>query len=240
MNKQWQLIIIVGFLVLAGLWPAPAQAQTETAARLWIEIADTAVLPGETVTAVVHVANNTPIYGADIQLTFDPALLVVVDVDAATEGVQAQPGDYLDTGQAFVLRHQVDNAAGTVAFALTLLRPATAVTGEGRLLTVTFQVVGSGETAVQLTRGLLGTPDGETVAPQLADGRVAITPAAAVPAPAEKSDQPANEVATQSTALPQATAVGGAGWLPWLAALLLVGGLLVVGWRWRQRPLASR
>lgn len=142
---------------------------------MWVQLSEAITQSGQLVTAVVWVENDSPIYGVDMQLTFDPAQLQVVDVDTTTDGVQVQPGDYFDMNQSFVLRHLVDNETGTVDFALTLLRPAVAVTGNGRLVAVTFRAVGAGEAAIQLTRGMLGTVDGEVLMPHVENGRISIS-----------------------------------------------------------------
>lgn len=239
MNNQGRLIVLLGWFVLLGLWVMPSLAQAEEESHVWVQFSETAAQPEQLVTAVVMVENRSPIYGADIQLTFDPTQLTVVDVDAATDGVQVQPGDYFDMNQAFVLRHLVDNEAGTVDFALTLLRPAVAVTGSGRLVTVTFRAVGAGEADVQLTRGMLGTADGAVLMPYVENGRISITASPAANTSQEVSV--AGKADTTNTENVAANSTDGltaqSGWL-WfgLLGVLLLGGLGVLAWRKRPLP----
>ena len=74
------------------------------------------------------------LYGADVQLRFDPAVLEVVDADDAVEGVQLQLDPFLDTDM--VINNVVDNDAGTTWYALTQLNPSPPRSGDGRLFSL--------------------------------------------------------------------------------------------------------
>jgi hypothetical protein len=152
---------------LAQAAPAPAGAAV---VRL-----DPPVLtlgPGEEASATVVFDSAEEIYGAELSLRFDPAVVEVVDADAAREGVQAQAGPWLRDG--FVAVNRADNAAGALDFAGTLMRPAPAVSGSQVIATFTVRARGSGSATLDLTRAILATRDGVPLNSSVEPGRVAV------------------------------------------------------------------
>ena len=85
------------------------------------------------------------LYGFELQLTFDPAVVEVVDADASSPGVQIGPGDFLSPD--FVVQYRADNQAGKVEFVVTQLNPSPAKSGSGALLTVPFRGLAAGRTS---------------------------------------------------------------------------------------------
>lgn len=90
---------------------------------------------GEVATVEVQARGAQGLYGADVRLVFDPALLEVVDADPDKPGVQVEGG--LPGGWEAVNR--ADNEAGTVVYAATLLNPAPPVDGDVTLIRVAFR-----------------------------------------------------------------------------------------------------
>ena len=74
---------------------------------------------GQMTPLVVTVADVEGLYGFELHLRFDPAVLEVSDADAGTPGVQLEVGDFILAD--FVAQNRVDNQAGTADFAVTQL-----------------------------------------------------------------------------------------------------------------------
>jgi len=88
------------------------------------------------------------LYGLDVRLEFDPALLEVLDADDGKDGVQVSPGQI--PSPDFVVRNEADNASGTLWYAVTQLNPRDPASGSGVVCTFSVRglVDGSGEIRV--------------------------------------------------------------------------------------------
>jgi hypothetical protein len=156
--------------------------------------------PGDQGAVTVRVDNVQGLYGAEVHLAFDPAMLEVVDADPAAAGLQVKPGDWLKDG--FVAVNKADNAAGAVDFAVTLLNPAPAITGSGALFSVTLRAKANGNSALRVASALLASKEGTKISATLQDGAVAVSAAGQAPAGVP--------VAATAAAAPGGVPVGGA------------------------------
>ena len=132
---------------------------------------------GEAVEMELKVENVSDLYSFSIIATFDPTLLQVRDANPNESGIQLHPGDFLDTAKQFVLINQVDNDNGTIELSVTQTHPAQAKSGSGVLGTITFESIGEGNSAIQLTQVQLvddSSPDPQLIAANRQDGRVII------------------------------------------------------------------
>lgn len=129
---------------------------------------------GERFDVDVLVQNVTNLYGVDLRIEFDPAVLRVVDANADTPGVQIQNGDFLDSSRAFVVPQQVDNEHGTIQYGFTQLSPATPRSGDGRLARITFEVIRDrgGLTPITLRAASLLDSNAELIPATLQSGTV--------------------------------------------------------------------
>ena len=98
------------------------------------------------------VADVTDLYGADVQLRYDPSKLQVEDANPRLEGIQIAPGPFLAADERFIVTNKVDATAGLITFVVTLLNPAPPVSGEGVLATIAFRILGDGPYAVEIVR----------------------------------------------------------------------------------------
>lgn len=168
MTRRWQerragaaallaAVLLWGVAIL--LVTAPASA-ADTSVTLNAGTQTLAV--GEEVAVEVVIADAVDLYGASVHLTFDAAVLEVVDADPGLDGVQVLPGSFPGpSGQpGDILVNVADNAAGTVDYGYTLLDPAPPVSGSGVLATVRFRGIGEGSSAVALAAALWGTAGG--------------------------------------------------------------------------------
>jgi hypothetical protein len=177
-------------VLLLMILALPLAVRADGEGLLRLSASDTNLEVGQEVTVDVLVEDAPTIYGADVRLVFDPSALEVVDADENTDGVQLQPGNFIDAEKSFVLQHGADNEAGTIDYALALLNPAPAVEGDGTLVRITFLAKAEGQTTITIEDGLFGTKTGETIAPALDSIDITIVAEGSGPGPiAELVDQ---------------------------------------------------
>jgi hypothetical protein len=128
---------------------------------------------GGTSTADIFIDNVTGLWGAEIQLQFDPTLVQVQDADPGTEGVQIQAGSF--PAPDFVAENEVDNAAGIVNYAVTQLAPKEPANGSGLLASITFQGVSQGNSVLTLSVVELTTNQGQPILATSQGDQTAVT-----------------------------------------------------------------
>jgi LysM repeat protein len=112
----------------------------------------TTTLPVGGVAAVdIKIVGVTNLYGVEVRLSFDPTKLSVQDAVQFQTGIQIQPGTLPNPSDGFVAVNSVDNAAGTIVYAITLLAPAAPVSGSGTLARITFRGLANGQVNVIFT-----------------------------------------------------------------------------------------
>ncbi len=151
--------------VSAGPTPTPTNTPTVTptptptatpSTLVRIEPISQMVGVGVTTTADIRIENVTNLYGAQVNLTFDPSILQVVDSNPGQPGVQIQEGTFPDpsSGAGSVVQ-SVDNVAGTITYAVTLISPAPPVSGSGVLATIVFTGTSTGTSNIHFTSAQL-------------------------------------------------------------------------------------
>jgi hypothetical protein len=153
-----------------------ADARATTLAGLHVSPPFSTVTKGDWITVTVALDRVEDLYGADIRLSFDPALLQAVDADPNQPGVQVQHGDLLDPRQAVVLRDTADNEAGTAHVALSLRKPALPVSGSGVLFSIAFRAQGCGSAPLHVVRATLASGDARSIPVTVTGGWVSVLP----------------------------------------------------------------
>ncbi len=202
MKLQRNTLILLISLTLFVILPALAQAANP---RLRLETNEQSFSVNQEMTVDVFVEDAASVYGTEVSLLFDPAVLEVVSINH---------GDFLSDdpdNQAFILQNEADNDLGRVNYALSLLNPAPPVDGSGLLLQITFQIKAEGDTQLQFENGLFGTQTGEEISPALEGLNVTIgsnAPAAQAEAPQVQAEvsQPAVEARPEQRVRPAETA----------------------------------
>lgn len=194
MNKR---IVIV--TILAALWLALPAAAATTVITLGNGGLD--VPAGETATLLVSVAEVQNLYGIEIHLRFDPAVVQVADADTSTDGVQVAAGDFLSAD--FVAQNLADNQAGTIDYAVTQINPSEPKSGSGTLLAIQFQGVGAGRASlVEVADQILSTLDGEIIPATVVSGQLRVggsMTSGATAAPPSATGSPAGTPSTAAT-----------------------------------------
>jgi hypothetical protein len=135
------------------------------------------VVVGSTVDVAVRIDDASDLYSASFHLTFDPAVLEVVDADPSRDGVQIFPGTFPGPSQG--PGDVVANTAGTVDYDFTLLPPALAADGSGVLATIRFRGKSVGSSDLTMTSVELWDYPNEPVTAASTDGSVDVTEAVA-------------------------------------------------------------
>lgn len=163
------LFTLVLLLAAAGVMPAAAQTPR---AELSIIPGEGQTVKGEILEVGVQIKNVTDLYGMDMTLNFDPAVVEVVDANPSLAGDQVSLGVFLEGGMAVI--NQADNAAGSVHFVMTQLNPAEPKSGSGNLLVIRFRGKQPGTSPVTLVDAQLATRDGESIDSSRQDGQIRV------------------------------------------------------------------
>lgn len=135
----------------------------------------------EEVEVAVWVNNVLGLYGADIELTFDPAVLEVVDFDPGTPGVQLEIV-YGFFNPGWILFNTADNTAGTIHFLGVQLNPTPPANGSGALVNIHFRAKSASVSSpLHFTRTDMSTRDGFMIPNTPVDGTVSTEPPAGSP-----------------------------------------------------------
>jgi len=168
-------------LLLAMVFSTSASYGLAQGTTLSIDPASNTVAVGAATTVDIHIANVTGLSGIDVDLTFDPALLEVVDADSSKDGVQIQLGTFLSPD--FVQANAVDQAAGTISLAFVRTPPRDPVSGSGDLATITFRGKANGASAVAFAGVALSDENGANINATAQVGYIAVGAPSASPTP---------------------------------------------------------
>jgi len=164
---------------------------------------------GQTVDLAIEVVSVQGMYGFDVDLSFNPSAVEVVDADPDLTGVQVSMGTFMDSG--FMIINQADNVAGTLRFAMTQLNPSTAKSGTGNLVVMRFRGKQTNPTSeVMLNSVKIAQPDGTKIPTSPISGQIQVvqnvpgptntgvpTQGAGTPMPTESTVAPVINTATR-------------------------------------------
>ncbi len=145
--------------------------------------ASSTVAPGEVVAIEIQVRDVVDLYGVDVTLTFDAARLEVEDADGDPgNGVQIEPGDFLDPAQGYLVTNEADNATGQVRYVFALMAPAAPASGSGVLARITFRARSPGSSTLDVN-ALLVNFDAQSIPVAVSGGRITVSGDTATPLP---------------------------------------------------------
>jgi hypothetical protein len=199
MNRLTHIIWLLLIAWILTAWTADIAAQSPTLVHL--EPAEVLLPVGETTRLTIGIAGATDLFGLELYLVYDPAVIQVLDDDAGREGVQLTPGDMLDPVRGFMVINAADNEAGELAYAMTLLAPAEAVSGDGILATFDIQALSNGTSPLILS-AILASADGAALPVTVEGGQVTV-------GDGEASETPAQTPTATAAGATAVTPVGG-------------------------------
>lgn len=165
MKFRFLPVVLLGILCLSWVtWDrVSASGEPGPAAPTLVSVhpASGVIRRGEIVRVEVWVENVSELYGADIQLQFDPLDFRVIDANPGLDGVQIKlRSDLLQAG--FVIHKEADNQAGTIWYANSQSNPAPPASGSGALFEFFMIAQGEGASALAISSQQLsdrsGTP----------------------------------------------------------------------------------
>jgi hypothetical protein len=176
LNRRDLLLVLAGFLFpLVLLTAAPGRAQEIQETMVRLNPPSLQVGLGASAEVAVEVVDVQELYGFELQLVFDPHVIVVVDADPGRDGIQVRPGDFLDPG--FIAVNRVDNESGVIEFAMTQLNPSEPASGSGRLVNFLVRGMRAGASApLTPVHALLARRDGMEIPATLVPGAVEVGP----------------------------------------------------------------
>ena len=165
------IITAIAVLLAALVAVGPATAQEPVVVR--VAPANLTLAVGGTSDVAVEIVDVEGLYGFDVQLSFDPAKVEVVDADPDKPGVQVSLGRMLDSGMS--VRESADNVAGTIHYAMTQLNPSEAKSGTGNLIVIKLRGKAAGNTNLTITSVDLAKRDASAIPSSLQGGVVTVT-----------------------------------------------------------------
>lgn len=221
-GARWRLAALAAlssaFGLVAGIAmpasPALASPALQGGATVTISPPDGTVACGNNVTVDVRVNDVTGLYGIDFRISYDPAVVEVVDANPAAPGVQIQAGTFPDVsgGRGLIQVNSVDVGTGTISYAATLINPTPPEAGtSGIAAQITFRGVAAGSSDIEFTSVLLSDQPARPIQAVPVDGSLTVTcdggpPPTNTPVPGQPT---ATTVPGQPSATPLPTQVGG-------------------------------
>ncbi|MCB0195411.1 MAG: LysM peptidoglycan-binding domain-containing protein [Anaerolineae bacterium] len=183
----------------------------DTGSMIRFEPSSQGLNPGGTTMVDILIDDVVNLTGVEVQLTFDPAIIQIDDADPNKEGVQLQPGNFLDAG--FVGSNEANNETGQIIYTVAQLAPAPAVSGSGLLATLNVSAVSEGTSALGFSSVILINSDVQEIPTQTQNGEIVILPpgtTATATTPGEDTATPTNTPTStptgEFTATPTVTA----------------------------------
>jgi LysM repeat protein len=205
--KKRVLIVLFSIVALIGAMPLSNVLATNTAARLTPD--NQTIDVGATTTVALYVQNVQDLYAFQVAVGFDPAVLEVIDADAAKSGVQVGLGSFLQPD--FVPQNNANNTQGAIVCVVTQIAPRTSVDGSGTLFTITFRGKAQGVSDIYFTDLKLARSNSTEIPTSQQDtqinvGNVTVPTATATPtSTTTASTATPTSTTTASTATPTTT-----------------------------------
>lgn len=144
------------------------------------------IIQGEVDVIDLLISNVTGVYGIDIQVRFDPAVIEIVDADAEADGVQVYPGDLPQPDN--VTTNWADNQTGVIRYTATQQDSAPAA-DSGVVLTILVSGRIAGRQSPLTIEAVTATNQQGAILPMHVENGT-INVVSATPQPTPQSQQP--------------------------------------------------
>jgi general secretion pathway protein D len=125
--------------------PNPSANPAAGGANFLFDPGQITAVKGNTFIVNLLISGAQNVYSVPVQMSYDPAKLQLVNV--------SNGGFLSQDGQAVALVHREDEATGTLQITATRPPGAGGVSGQGPVVTMTFQAKATGQTPLTITRG---------------------------------------------------------------------------------------
>jgi len=137
-----------------------------SAANFIFEPAQINAVKGNTFAVNLQISGAQNVYSVPVQINYDPNKLQLVNV--------SNGGFLSQDGQAVALVHREDDTTGTLQITATRPPGSGGVSGQGTVVTLTFQAKASGQTPLTITRGGARDPGLQAIAVNGAQASVTV------------------------------------------------------------------
>ena len=194
-------IVVLSMAIGGALSPRSASPVSGADPVVQIDPASSEVTVDGAADVEIVITDVTDLYAASVDLSFDAAVLEVVDADPGRSGVQIFTGTFPgpSEGPSDVTINTADNTAGTIEYDVTLLEPAPPVSGSGTLATVRFRGKAIGTSPVAFESAALWDSLNEGIITTSESGEVQVAEEAT------DTPQPTPTTASTSTRTPTGT-----------------------------------
>ena len=162
--RLWARSIVatsVILLIVVSLFVSGKHVSAQQSATLRCRAERSTVTVDGKVTLFVEAVNVADLYGYELTLKFNGALVHFEDADSGKSGVNLQVGDFLSPD--FVVVNTVDNSTGQATLALTQLSPSESVSGTGELARATLTGMAPGVVSFSFADVVLSDPAGVAI-----------------------------------------------------------------------------
>jgi hypothetical protein len=179
-RQRLSILGLASLICAALLGGSTAAAAPGQAAIVRPDPLNATVPVGGQVVVNIFVQDVQNLYGADIRLSFDPAILEVQDMNPAVSGVQIQPlstflkPDFVARNGACNLVDPACPIPGIVRYAATQVNPSLPVSGSGALAAVTFKRLTPGVTGLKIVAHELSDRYGVTIPSGVQSGLIGL------------------------------------------------------------------
>ncbi|MFZ0317927.1 MAG: cohesin domain-containing protein [Candidatus Sulfotelmatobacter sp.] len=125
--------------------PATPAPGTQGSANFLFDPGQITAAKGSTFVVNLLISGAQNVYSVPVQLNYDPAKLQLVNI--------SNGGFLSQDGQAVALVHREEDTTGTLQITATRPPGSGGVSGQGAVVTMTFQAKASGQTPLTITRG---------------------------------------------------------------------------------------
>ncbi|MEM7533926.1 MAG: cohesin domain-containing protein [Chloroflexota bacterium] len=130
------------------------------------------LFPNEVVTASIVVSDITALYGTQLELSYDPDVIEIVDAYDFAGGTQIQHGSFLTAETT--IKNVVDPVNGTIHFAISLQGAEPGANGSGTLAQFAIKGLVTGSSPISLTNVVLSDPQSQAISYTAQSGQVIV------------------------------------------------------------------
>jgi general secretion pathway protein D len=145
---------------------ATPNAGVNSSANFVFDPAQITAEKGKTFAVNLQISGAQNVYSVPVQMNYDPSKLTLVNV--------SNGGFLSQDGQAVALVHREDETTGTLQITATRPPGSGGVSGQGTVVTLTFQAKASGQTPLTITRGGARDPGLQAIAVNGAQASVTV------------------------------------------------------------------
>jgi hypothetical protein len=170
LRRSFRLGLVALATVLVTI-PIVSGAHAPLVATLYLDPAAAPVPAGGSTPVEIRIDGVSDLYGLQLQISFDPTLVEVVDADSNTAGTQITPGAC--PAADFIVANDAANGSGLITYAVTALNPTPPCAGAGLVASIEFRSLAGGTSALHFDDWILSTRDGVEIATDAQGGTLA-------------------------------------------------------------------